>query len=121
MPGLADTWLRGSSIFQFWPNFAWILNPNLLIGYLIDPLGPTSTRIRWDWLVPDTPEAQDRANLDPLIELYDRVQKEDLAIFEQQQRCIGSPAFRMGALNPRSERGVHRFQELLLEHLSGRR
>jgi phenylpropionate dioxygenase-like ring-hydroxylating dioxygenase large terminal subunit len=121
MPGLADTWLRGSSIFQFWPNFAWILNPNLLVGYLIDPLGPTRTRIRWDWLVPDTPEALDRTNLDPLIELYDRVQKEDLAIFEQQQRCIGSPAFRMGALNPRSERGVHRFQELLLEHLSGRR
>lgn len=121
MPDLAETWRRGSSIFQFWPNFAWILNPNLLVTYLIDPLGPTRTRIRWDWLVPDTPEAMDRANLDPLIALYDRVQHEDLAIFEQQQRCIASPAFRMGALNPRSERGVHRMQELLLEHLTGRR
>lgn len=121
MPGLGEAWLKGSSIFQFWPNFAWILNPNLLVTYLIDPIGPASTRIRWDWLVPDTPEAMDRANLDPLIALYDRVQREDLAIFEQQQRCVGSPAFRMGALNPRSERGVHRVQELILEHLSGRR
>lgn len=121
MPGLASTWLEGSSIFQFWPNFAWILNPNLLITYIVDPLSPTSTRIRWDWLVPDTPEARDPAHLEPLIRLYDRVQHEDLAIFEQQQRCVGSPAFHMGALNPRAEVGVHRFQELLMEHLTGRR
>jgi choline monooxygenase len=121
MPGLDQQWLKGSSVFQFWPNFAWILNPNLLVLYLIDPISPTRTRIRWDWLVPDTAEARDPASLEPLIRLYDRVQHEDLAIFAQQQKAIGSPAFRMGALNPRSERGVHRVQELLLEHLTGRR
>lgn len=121
MPGLAETWLRGSSIFQFWPNFAWILNPNLLVLYQIDPIDATRTRIRWDWMVPDTPQARDGAHLDPLIRLYDGVQREDIAIFERLQTAVGSPAFAMGALHPRAERGVHRFQHLLMEHLAGRR
>src|SRR5690606_30877707 len=51
MPDLDQTWMEGSSIFQFWPNFAWILNPNLLVTYIINPIDATHTRIRWDWLV----------------------------------------------------------------------
>ncbi len=120
MPGLDAKWTEASSIFQFWPNFAWILNPNLLVLYLIDPISPTRTRIRWDWLVPDTPEARAPANLDPLLKLYDTVQREDLAIFEAQQRALGSPAFTMGQLNPKSEIGLHRFQQLLMTYLTGR-
>ena len=121
MPGTPQTWREASSIFSFWPNFAWILNPNLLVLYLVDPISPTKTRIRWDWLVPNTPEAKDPVNLQPLIDLYDRVQKEDLAIFELQQEAVGSPVYTMGQLNPRSEIGLHRFQQLLMEHLTGRR
>ena len=58
MPGLCRDWQTASSIFQFWPNFAWILNPNLLVLYWVDPISPTRTRIRWEWLVPDTAEAR---------------------------------------------------------------
>jgi choline monooxygenase len=117
MPDLDRTWMEGSSIFQFWPNFAWILNPNLLVTYLIDPIDERTTRIRWDWMVPDTPEARDPAHLEPLIRLYDRVQREDMAIFERLQEGLRSPAFAMGALHAHAEKGVHRVQSLLMEHL----
>lgn len=121
LAGLPQTWQEASSIFSFWPNFAWIHNPNLLILYLIDPISPTKTRIRWDWLVPNTPEAKDPENLDPLVKLYDQVQREDLAIFELQQAAVDSPVYTMGQLNPRSELGLHRFQQLLMEYLTGKR
>lgn len=118
MEGMDRTWYEGSSIFQFWPNFAWILNPNLLVTYVIDPIDEHRTRIRWDWMVPDTPEAKAEAHLAPLIALYDRVQKEDITIFERLQEAVHSPAFAMGSLHPHAEKGVHRFQQLLLSHLA---
>jgi choline monooxygenase len=121
MPGLSPMWQGASSIFQFWPNFAWILNPNLFVLYLIDPISPTRTRIRWDWMVPDTAEARAPENLEPLKALYDQVQREDLAIFEAQQKAVDSSAFTMGQLNPRSEIGLHRFQHQLMEYLTGAR
>jgi phenylpropionate dioxygenase-like ring-hydroxylating dioxygenase large terminal subunit len=121
MPGLDEAWRTASSIFQFWPNFAWILNPNLLVLYWVDPISPVRTRIRWDWMVPDTPEARAATNLEPLITLYDAVQKEDIAIFERLQVAAGSPAFSLGRLHPKYELGLHRFQALLMEHLTGRR
>ena len=114
-------WHEGSSIMSFWPNFAWILQPNVLIIYLIDPLGPGRTRIRWDWLVPNTPEAKAPENLEPLIRLYDRVQIEDLDLLPQVQLVADSPGYVAGPLYAKKELGVHRFQELLMDHLTGRR
>ncbi|MEW6268192.1 MAG: aromatic ring-hydroxylating dioxygenase subunit alpha [Thermodesulfobacteriota bacterium] len=116
-----ERWLRGCSIMSFWPNFAWILNPNLAIIYLVDPQTVTRTRIRWEWLVPDTPEALAEENLAPLRELYDQVQQEDMDLLPQVQMVAGSPGYMRGPFFPQKELGVHRFDELLMEHLTGRR
>jgi choline monooxygenase len=118
---LPDRLMNGSSIMSFWPNFAWIACPESIVVYLIDPQGASRTRIRWDWLVPDTEEAQSPENLERLIGLYDRVQQEDMELLPLVQKGVKSPGYVAGPFSPSREVGVHRFQELLMEHLSGRR
>lgn len=123
-PGLAQSNLpprlmKGTSVMSFWPNFAWISNPNLIVIYQIDPQAVDKTRIRWEWLVPNTPEALDPANLENLIASYDTVQQEDLDLLPEVQKGVESPGYRPGPLSPSREVGVHRFQELLMEYLTG--
>jgi len=118
---LPERLIEGSSILSFWPNFAWIACPESIIVYTIDPQGARRTRIRWEWLVPDTETAQSPENLERLITLYDRVQQEDMDLLPLVQKGIESPGYVAGPFSPSREVGVHRFQELLMEHLSGRR
>jgi choline monooxygenase len=118
---LPERLMQGTSVMSFWPNFAWIICPTSAIIYTIDPQGAAHTRIRWEWLVPNTPEAQSAENLDTLIQLYDRVQQEDLNLLPDVQRGIMSPGYVRGPLSPTREVGVHRFQEILMEYLTGDR
>lgn len=119
--GLPEPLMAGSSIISFWPNFAWIACPESIIVYTIDPQSVSRTRIRWEWFVPDTEAAQSPKNLERLIELYDRVQQEDMELLPLVQKGVESPGYVAGPLSPSREVGVHRFQELLMEHLTGRR
>ena len=66
--GLNEKERAGVSTMSFFPNFAWILEPNIAIIYLIDPQGVSRTRVRWDWLVPNTEAAKSSENLEPLIQ-----------------------------------------------------
>jgi phenylpropionate dioxygenase-like ring-hydroxylating dioxygenase large terminal subunit len=118
---LPERLMAGSSIMSFWPNFAWIACPESIIVYTIDPQGASRTRIRWEWLVPDTEAAQTPENLERLITLYDRVQQEDMDLLPLVQKGVESPGYVAGPFSPSREVGVQRFQELLMEHLSGRR
>jgi choline monooxygenase len=118
---LPERLMAGSSILSFWPNFAWIACPESIVIYTIDPQSATRTRIRWEWLVPNTEAAQSPENLDRLIRLYDRVQQEDMDLLPLVQKGIESPGYVAGPFSPSREVGVHRFQELLMEHLTGRR
>lgn len=116
--GLNDYEMAGISTMSFFPNFAWILSPTCAIIYLIDPQGPTRSRIRWDWLVPDTEAAVSTENLEPLIEFYDDIQKEDLALLPEIQKRIQSLGYRTGRLSPTREMGTHLFQELILTSIT---
>jgi phenylpropionate dioxygenase-like ring-hydroxylating dioxygenase large terminal subunit len=120
-PGLPEPMMASSSILSFWPNFAWIACPESLVVYTIDPQSVSRTRIRWEWFVPDTEAAQAPENLERLVNLYDRVQQEDMNLLPLVQKGVESPGYVAGALSPSREVGVHRFQELLIEHLTGRR
>ncbi len=120
LEGLSEPELHGKSTVSLFPNFAWILRPYVAIIYLIDPQGPSRTRVRWDWLVPDTETARDPQNLQPLVEFFDQIQQEDLRLLPAIQRRILSRGYRPGRLSPSREVGVHLFQELVLRHLSRR-
>jgi len=116
---LSEQLMGGTSVMSFWPNFAWIVCPTVAVIYTVDPLGPKRTRIRWEWLVPNTPEALAPENVDNLFQLYDRVQIEDLNLLPDVQKGVESPGYVRGPLSPTREVGVHRFQEVLMEYLTG--
>ena len=116
--GLDDREMAGVSTVSFFPNFAWIISPTCAIIYLIDPQGPKRTRIRWDWLVPDTEAATSAANLEPLIELFDNIQREDLELLPAVQMRIQSMGYKQGRLSPTREVGTHLFQELIMNAIA---
>jgi len=72
-------------------------------------------------LVPNTEAAKSSENLERIISTYDKVQQEDMVLLPQVQQGIDSPGYVAGPLSPSREVGVHRFQELLVEHLTGMR
>ncbi|MBD2070472.1 aromatic ring-hydroxylating dioxygenase subunit alpha [Leptolyngbya sp. FACHB-671] len=116
--GLNEYEMAGISTMSFFPNFAWIVAPNCAIIYLIDPQGPCRTRVRWDWLVPNTDAAKSPANLEPLIEFYDGIQQEDLQLLPEVQKRTQSLGYRQGRLSPTREMGTHLFQELIMRAIA---
>ncbi|MGJ3246084.1 MAG: aromatic ring-hydroxylating oxygenase subunit alpha [Elainellaceae cyanobacterium] len=115
--GLGDAEKYGKWTVSFFPNFAWIIRPWIAIIYLIDPRGRSRTRIRWDWLVPDTPAAQSPEHVQSLVDFFDTIQQEDLRLLPHIQTRIQSMGYRPGRLSPTREVGTHRFQELVMQHL----
>jgi len=116
--GLNEREMAGVSTISFFPNFAWIISATCAIIYLIDPQGPKRTRIRWDWLVPNTEAAMSAENLEPLIEFFDNIQKEDLDLLPAVQTRIQSMGYRQGRLSPTREVGTHLFQELIMNAIA---
>ena len=117
--GLNELEMAGVTTISFFPNFAWITSPTCAIIYLIDPQGPKRTRVRWDWLVPDTEAATAPENMEPLIEFYDGIQREDLDLLPAIQTRIQSLGYKQGRLSPTREMGTHLFQELIMNAISG--
>jgi phenylpropionate dioxygenase-like ring-hydroxylating dioxygenase large terminal subunit len=117
-PGLSSDEMDWASIMSFFPNFAWIVTPACAIIYLIDPQGVNKTRVRWDWLVPNTEAAKSPQNLDPLIAYFDNIQREDLKLFPEVQKRIRSMGYTQGRLSPTREVGTHLFQELFLKAIA---
>jgi phenylpropionate dioxygenase-like ring-hydroxylating dioxygenase large terminal subunit len=117
-PGLNDHEMAGVSTMSFFPNFAWITAPTYAIIYLIDPQGPLKTRVRWDWLVPNTEAARSPENLDPLITFFDDIQLEDLKLLPEIQKRTQSMGYLQGRLSPTREVGTHLFQELIMKAIA---
>jgi phenylpropionate dioxygenase-like ring-hydroxylating dioxygenase large terminal subunit len=117
--GLNEEELAYASVMSFFPNFAWILTPGCAIIYLVDPQGPTRTRVRWDWLVP-TEAAKAPDNLHGLIQFYDNIQQEDLLLLPEIQKRIQSMGYQQGRMSPTREVGTHLFQELVMTAIAPR-
>jgi choline monooxygenase len=117
-PGLTQEEMEWVSTMSFFPNFAWILSPACAIIYLVDPQGPQRTRVRWDWLVPNTEAAKSPDNLNPLIEFFDNIQQEDLKLLPEVQKRIQSMGYKQGRLSPTREVGTHLFQELIMRAIA---
>ncbi|MCA8920308.1 MAG: Rieske 2Fe-2S domain-containing protein [Planctomycetes bacterium] len=94
--------------------------PNLMLNVypwglslnLVEPSGPSSSRIRyqrWVW----APELQDQGAGGDL----ERVEYEDQAVVEAVQRGIGSRLYRRGRYAPAHEAGTHHFHRLVLAAL----
>ncbi|MBD2462539.1 aromatic ring-hydroxylating dioxygenase subunit alpha [Oscillatoria sp. FACHB-1407] len=115
IPGLTPEEMERIAVMSFFPNFAWILSPGHAIIYLIDPQGPTRTRIRWEWLVPNTAIATAEENVQPLVEFGDKIQKEDLLLLPEIQKRVQAIGYKPGRLSPTKEMGTHLFQEFIMK------
>jgi phenylpropionate dioxygenase-like ring-hydroxylating dioxygenase large terminal subunit len=100
------------------PNFVLVMGPDCCFTFQLDPQGVSKTRVRVDWLVPDTEAAKSPEHLELCIQFFDDLMQEDLSLMPLLQARISSLGFHQGQLCPKREMGVHLFQELLMRYLS---
>jgi Rieske 2Fe-2S family protein len=87
------------------------LQPDYLLVYRLVPLAPARTRIFFDVLV-HPGAATSGESLSPLVDFWHRVNAEDRAICESQQRNVTSRAFRPSCYAT-VEEGVHAFDRMV--------
>ncbi|MGE0713070.1 MAG: aromatic ring-hydroxylating dioxygenase subunit alpha [Planctomycetota bacterium] len=102
--GAYYAWLFPTTMLNLYP---WGLSLNV-----IEPLGPTRTRVRFLPYVA-RPELRERGAGAGL----DQVELEDEAVVEAVQRGVRARLYRRGRYSPSREQGVHRFHRLLLAAL----
>jgi choline monooxygenase len=113
-PGHADHGLRAAG----W--YAWLFPTTMLNVYpwglslnVVQPLGPTTTRVRFVSYVGDASLRGRGAGGD-----LHRVEMEDERVVEAVQRGMRSRLYRSGRCSPAHERGVHHFHRLLAAALA---
>jgi choline monooxygenase len=99
-------WLFPNLMLNFYP---WGLSVNI-----VEPLGPSRTRVRFRSYVLD-PEKRVRGAGGDLH----RVEMEDEAVVQAVQRGVRGSLYDRGRYSPSREQGVHHFHRLLAEALSG--
>jgi choline monooxygenase len=99
-------WLFPTTMLNLYP---WGMSLNA-----IEPLGPTTTQVRFLPFVaaPELREAGAGAGLDV-------VEQEDEEVVEATQKGVCARLYRRGRYSPQRERGVHHFHRLLLRALRG--
>lgn len=115
--GLNEKEMQGSAITLLYPNFAIVLSPTFVMARMISPCGISKTRIRFDWMVPNTPEAIAEDNVAEVVSLYDRTIKEDLEMLKQVHVGVRSLHYTPGRLSPILEIGTHHFQQRVMEQI----
>ena len=105
------------------PNVALVVLPNHAFVLFNRPLAPGRTLETAVILAhPDStahPDAE--AGLDQLERFWDLVNRQDLEIVERVQEGIANPAYRGGRLCFRFEEPLHRFQNMVIDHMVGER
>ncbi|MBD2020691.1 aromatic ring-hydroxylating dioxygenase subunit alpha [Leptolyngbya sp. FACHB-36] len=109
--------LNCAQMVCLFPNFTLVASPTYCVTFLFDPQGLSKTRMRMEWLVPNTEVAKSPENVEPLITFFDDLMQEDLKLLPTLQKGIQSMGFRPGRLSPKREMGVHLFQELVMKHI----
>jgi choline monooxygenase len=98
-------WLFPATMVNVYP---WGLSVNV-----VEPLGPTRTRVRFLTYVADESLRGRGAGGD-----LHRVEMQDEGVVEQVQRGMRSRLWRPGRYSPQHERGVHHFHRLLADALA---
>ena len=119
--GLSEDDARSARFVWLFPNVALNVLPNHLFVMHARPVSPRLT-LETTWLLthPDSgagPE-QERG-VDGLARFWDSVNREDIAIVERVQAGLDTTPFPGGRLCYRFEEPVHRFQNMVADHMVG--
>ena len=102
------------------PNVLLSVLPNHVFVMQLDPGTPGSTKETCTWLLPKAgADASDEA-FEPTRTFWLDVNAEDIDIVERGQRGLSRGAVPAGPLAPRFEEPLHRFQNMLADHMVGK-
>jgi choline monooxygenase len=103
------------------PNVAVNILPNHLFVILAHPVTPRLT-VETTYLLTRPESSGDAGSeqaLDALAKFWDEVNREDIGIVERVQEGIDSTPFPGGRMCYRFEEPVHRFQNMVIDHMVG--
>lgn len=105
------------------PNVAVNILPNHLFVILAHPVGPRSTvETTYLFTHPEsTYNAEAEQGIDGLAKFWDDVNREDIGIVERVQQGLDTTPFPGGRLCYRFEESLHRFQNMLIDRMVGKR
>lgn len=122
MPGLDAVESRSAYWILLFPNLALFLLPNHLFTLLLQPDGPGQTIESGDLLIhPNAltvPGAQPK--VDSIASFWGMVNAQDIAAVERVQKGIQARAYHGGRLCFRFEEPIHRFQNMVIDRMTGR-
>lgn len=123
MPGLNAKAAETAYWILIMPNVAMFLLPHHLFTLVFRPDGPGHTVEYADLLVhPESlaaPHAE--AKCDAIFEFWDMVNAQDIAAVERVQRGLAARAYRGGRMCFRFEESIHRFQNMVIDLMTGLR
>jgi len=94
--------------FTIFPNILFNIAPGRLQTNIIEPTGPTTCNVHFDYFFEDpTEDVSEDFNFSELV------QQEDILVCEEVQIGLQSPAYDKGRFSVQSEPGVHHFQSMI--------
>jgi choline monooxygenase len=118
---LGDADASSARFVWLFPNVAINILPNHVFVIHARPVTPRCTRETTYLLVhPESTDEPDRAvAVDHLAGFWDCVNREDIAIVERVQHGLDTTPFPGGRLCYRFEEPLHRFQNMVIDHMIG--
>jgi len=121
MPGLNSTEARSAYWILLFPNIALFLLPNHLFTLLLKPDGYGRTVESADLLVhPNVWRSENaKEKLDSIFKYWDMVNGQDIRAVERVQAGLQAKAYLGGRMCFRFEEPIHRFQNMVIDHMVG--
>lgn len=123
MPNISDI-EANSGYFPFvFPNLAMFLLPHHLFCLIMKPTAIDSTEEYGDILVHPSLLQEDgfQEKLEEIFKFYDMVNIQDIVAVEKVQEGLKVRAYPGGRMNFRFEEPVHRFQNMVIDYVTGER
>jgi choline monooxygenase len=123
LPSLDSDDATSARFAWLFPNLALNALPNHTFLLLARPAGPGRTReVAYLLAHPESIDGAGEsypADTDALLEFWDEVNREDIAIVERVQQGLVDPAYTGGRMCYRFEESVHRFQNMVIDRMLG--
>jgi len=117
-PGLDESDSVSGRFVAIFPNVLLSVLPNHAWVMRLEPIAPGVTRETCTLLVPESGCAQSEAALARTLRFWLDVNDEDIEIVQRSQRGLTGGACPPGPLAPRFEEPLHRFHNILADHLT---
>lgn len=120
--GLTDTENISGYFFGLFPNTIIFIMPSHAFIIRALPVSPTRT-VETAWLMshPECVDDMSGQAIDEVLEFWNEVNLEDVGICEKVQQGLSSEPYQGGRLCYHFEEPVHRFQNMIIDAMTGRR